>query len=53
MTENAEDCKRYFFTLKLTKNDNCKRYDEYKYDQKRTVNIFVYITIKGEIMFTI
>ena len=35
MTENAKDCKRYvFFTLKLTKNDNCKRFDEYEYDQK-------------------
>ena len=34
-----------FITLKLTKNDNCKRYDEFEYDQKRlfvsesTVNI--------------
>ena len=35
MTENAEDCKRYFFlTLKLTENDNCKRYDEHEYDRK-------------------
>ena len=36
MTENAKDCKRYvFFSLNLTKNDNCKHYDEYKYDRKR------------------
>ena len=41
MTENAEDSKRYFFTLKLTENDNCKRYDEYKYDRKQSVNIYI------------
>ena len=44
MTENAEDCKCYgFFTLNLTKNDKCKRYDEYEYDRKRlpsTLNIY-------------
>ena len=34
-----------FFTLKLTKNDNCKHYEEIEYDRKRlfisesTVNI--------------
>ena len=37
MTENAEDCKRYY--LSLTENQDCKRYDEYKYDRKRTGNI--------------
>ena len=33
-----------FLTLNLTKNDNCKRYDEYEYDWKRllcTVNIYL------------
>ena len=39
MAENAEDCKRYFFTLNMTKNDNCKRYIEYEYDQKTTFHI--------------
>ena len=27
----------FFFTLNLTKNYNCKRYDEHEYDRKRTV----------------
>ena len=50
MTENAEDCKRYvfFLTLNLTKNDNCKRYDEYEYDRKQllsTVNIYIMFTV--------
>ena len=36
MTENAADYKHdVFFNLNLTENDNCKRYDEYEYDQKR------------------
>ena len=32
-----------FFTLNLTENDNCKRYDEYEYDRKQllcTVNVY-------------
>ena len=40
MTE-WEDCKRYiFFTLNWTENYNCKCYDEYEYDRKKTVNIY-------------
>ena len=36
MTENAEDCKRYyFFKLNLTKYNNCKCYDEIEFDRKR------------------
>ena len=38
MTENAEDCKQYY--LSLTKNQYFKRYNEYKYDPKRTVNMY-------------
>ena len=40
MTE-WEDCKRDdFFTLNLTENDNCKRYNEYEYDRKRLLTFF-------------
>ena len=39
MTE-WKDCKReIFLTLNLTENYNCKRYDDYEYDRKRTANI--------------
>ena len=33
MTKNAENYKHYFFKV------YCKRYDEFEYDRKRTVNI--------------
>ena len=37
MTENAEDCKHYY--MSLTEIQDRKRYDEYEYDGKRTVNV--------------
>ena len=47
----VKDWKRYkktvnvtfFLTLNLTKKDNCKRYDEYDYDQKPILTLFSYL----------
>ena len=51
MTENAEDCKRYFFlTLNLTKNDNCKPYDESKYaysTQKYEKGLYMFTALRS------
>ena len=41
-----EDCKKKF-TLKLTENDNCKRYDEYEYDRKRLEMFTVHRSMKN------